>query len=65
MVRYGCPRVNVQEGISMAFPLKACWKASKLGGSVGVEIRGMSHGCVLNKVLMLSIVDCVYILFEY
>ena len=33
-----------------------------VGGSVAVEMRGMSHGLVVKSAVMLSMVDCVCIL---
>ena len=46
-VRYRCLREDVQDGMFMALPLIAVWNFSsvvKLGGSVVVEMRGISRG---------------------
>ena len=67
IVRYRWPRVDVYEGMSMTLLLRACWSASKedkFGGSVGVEMWGMSHGCVLNSAVVLSMLGCVCMLFD-
>ena len=59
------PSWPVHDGMFMAFSLMACWKAfkeEKFGASVGEEMRGMSHSCVRNSALMLSMFDCDCIL---
>ena len=47
MVRYRCPREDVQDRMFMALPLIAVWTLSsvaKFGGSVADEMRVMLHG---------------------
>ena len=64
MVMKRWPSWPVHDGMFMALPLMACWKASreaKCGASVGVEMRGMSQSCVRNSSLMFSMFDCVCI----
>ena len=64
MVMKRWPSWPVHDGMFMAFSLMACWKAlrdEKFGASVGEEMRGMSHSCVRNSSLMLSMLACVCI----
>jgi len=64
MARYRCPREDVQDGIFIALPLIAVYNFSsvvKLGGSVAVEMRGISRGWVLKSAEIFSMEDCVCI----